>query len=145
MLLKRVLEEAGYQVPGAVNGRQGLELFRARPVDLVITDIAMPEMNGLDLILELTKAFPDIKVIAMSGASPEDLQKAGLLGARHTFQKPLDLPLLMRTVHYELCHSRPSPTRSRRATAPSGRLLEGRPASTVARYRPAPDHPSLCA
>ncbi len=103
-LLQQALEDAGYQVFEAANGRQGLEIFRARPTDLVITDIAMPEMNGLDLILELTKAFLDIKVIAMTGASSEELQKAKLLGARQTFQKPLDLPTLLRAVEYELRH-----------------------------------------
>ena len=61
-------------------------------------------MNGLDLILELTKAFLDIKVIAMTGASSEELQKAKLLGARQTFQKPLDLQALLRAVEYELRH-----------------------------------------
>jgi DNA-binding NtrC family response regulator len=103
-LLQQALEDAGYQVFEAANGRQGLELFLARPTDLVITDIAMPEMNGLDLILALTKAFLDIKVIAMTGACSEELQKAKLLGARQTFQKPLDLQALLRAVEYELRH-----------------------------------------
>lgn len=104
MLLARVLEDAGYQVCEAVNGRQGLERFRAQPVDLVITDLEMPEMNGLDVILELTHAFLDVKVIAMSGRSVEELSKAKLLGARQTFVKPLDLPSLLHAVQYELQH-----------------------------------------
>ena len=104
MLLKRVLEDAGYQVVEAANGRQGLECFRANPADLVITDLAMPEMDGLELILELTRAFLDVKVIAMSGVASEELQAAKLLGARHTFPKPFDLPMLLRAVQYELKH-----------------------------------------
>ena len=104
MLLARVLEDAGYQVYEATNGRQGLEQFHARPVDLVITDLEMPEMNGLEVILELTRAFLDVKVIAMSGRATEELQKAKLLGARQTFPKPLDLHALLHAVQYELQH-----------------------------------------
>jgi CheY-like chemotaxis protein len=104
VLLAQILEDAGYQTYEAANGREGLEQFRAKPMDLVITDLEMPEMNGLDLILELTRAFLDVKVIAVSGHSPDDLQTARLLGARQTFQKPLDLSALLRAVQYELLH-----------------------------------------
>jgi DNA-binding NarL/FixJ family response regulator len=53
----------------------------------------MPEMNGLELMLELTRSFPNVKVIAMSGGleSAGTLNVAKLLGARQTFQKPLDI------------------------------------------------------
>jgi len=104
MLLARVLEDAGYQVYEAANGRLGLEWFRAQPVDLVITDLEMPEMNGLEVILELTRAFLDVKVIAMSGHSAIELSRAKLFGARQTFSKPLDLDALLHAVQYELQH-----------------------------------------
>lgn len=104
MMLKRALEDAGYQVAEAANGRQGLERFRATPADLVITDLAMTEMNGLELILELTRAFLDVKVIAVSGDASDGLQAAKLLGARQTFPKPFDLSALLRAVDYELKH-----------------------------------------
>ncbi len=103
-LLAQVLEEAGYQVYQAVDGRQGLAQFHAQPVDLVLTDLEMPEMDGLDLILELTRTFLDVKVIAMSGHSAGKLQTARLLGARQTFVKPLNLPELLRAIEYELLH-----------------------------------------
>jgi CheY-like chemotaxis protein len=103
-LLRRVLEDDGYQVCEADNGRQGVQRFHEQPTDLVITDLEMPEMNGLEVILDLTRAFLDVKVIAMSGLSPDELQKAKLLGARHTFPKPLDLQALLRAVQYELQH-----------------------------------------
>lgn len=103
-LLAQILEDAGYQIYEAANGREGLERFRVEPMDLVITDLEMPEMNGLDLILELTRAFLNVKVIAMSGHSSDELQTARLLGARQTFAKPLDLPMLLRAVQYELLH-----------------------------------------
>ena len=103
-LLAHVLKEAGYEVCEAADGREGLEQFRAQSVDLVITDLEMPEMTGLELILELTRTFLNVKVIAMSGMSAEDLPKARLMGARQTFPKPLDLPALLYAVQYELQH-----------------------------------------
>ncbi|MDH4302199.1 MAG: response regulator [Nitrospira sp.] len=103
-LLAQVLQDAGYQVCEAANGRQGLQLFYMQPMDLVITDLEMPEMTGLEVILALTRAFLDVKVIAMSGRSEDDLQKARLMGARQTFAKPLDLPALLNAVQYELQH-----------------------------------------
>lgn len=103
-LLRRVLEGAGYQVDEAVNGREGLTRFRTQPADLVITDLAMPEVTGLEVMLELTRAFLDVKVIAMSGNSPDELQAAKLLGARHAFSKPFDLQAMLRAVQYELRH-----------------------------------------
>jgi len=104
LLIRRVLEDAGYQIYEAANGRQGLEQFHAHPVDLVLTDLDMPEMTGLEVILALTRAFLDVKVLAMSGLSAEELQKAKLLGARQTMSKPLDLQTLLRAVQYELRH-----------------------------------------
>ncbi|HEV8327266.1 MAG TPA: response regulator [Nitrospiraceae bacterium] len=105
-LLRSVLEAAGYEVTEAANGRQGLERYRQRPTDLVITDILMPVMNGLDMLLELTREFLHAKVIAISGAGGEQnvLDVAKLLGIRQTFQKPFSMPQLLRAVRYELDH-----------------------------------------
>ena len=103
-LLAHVLTETGYHVSVADNGRRGVERFHAQPVDLVITDLEMPELNGLEVLLALTRAFLDVKVIAISGRSADDLQKAKLMGARQTFAKPLDLPALLNAVQYELRH-----------------------------------------
>ena len=96
----------GYEVTEAINGRQGLELYRQRPTDLVITDILMPELNGLEMLLALTREFIHAKVIAISGIDGEKhvLDVAKLLGARQTFQKPLSLPQLLDAVRYELEH-----------------------------------------
>ena len=104
MLLALTLQDAGYHVCEAANGRQGVEQFQAQPMDLVITDLEMPEMNGLEVILVLTRAFLNVKVIAMSGHSVDELQKARLLGARQIFAKPLDLPALLHGIQYELQH-----------------------------------------
>ncbi len=105
-LLRFALEAAGYEVTEAANGRQGLERYRHRPTDLIITDIAMPELNGLDMLLDLTREFLQAKVIAISGAGGEQnvLDVAKLFGARQTFQKPFSLPQLLDAVRYELEH-----------------------------------------
>lgn len=105
-LLRTTLEFAGHEVVEGPNGRIGLALYRHKPTDLVITDIAMPEMNGLDMILELTREFFHTKVIAISGEGGETnvLDVAKLLGARQTFRKPLSMTRLLDAVRYELAH-----------------------------------------
>jgi CheY-like chemotaxis protein len=105
-LLRSALEAAGYEVTEATNGRQGLDLYRQRPADLVITDILMPELSGLEMLLALTREFIHAKVIAISGAGEEKsvLGVAKLLGARQTFPKPLSIPQLLEAVRYELEH-----------------------------------------
>ena len=105
-LLRTTLESAGYQVMEAANGRVGLDLYRLKPTDLIITDIAMPELNGLELTLALTRQFLHAKVIAISGESGENnvLDVAKLLGARRTFHKPFSMTKLLDAVRYELEH-----------------------------------------
>jgi two-component system, response regulator, stage 0 sporulation protein F len=105
-LLRFALEAAGYEVTEAVNGRQGLERYRQRPTDVVVVDMLMPVMNGLDMLLDLTREFLHTKVIAISGAGGDQnvLDVAKLLGARQTFQKPLSMSQLLNAVRYELEH-----------------------------------------
>ena len=105
-LLRVALEGAGHEVRDATNGRRGLALYRERAVDVIITDILMPEMTGLELLLELTRNFLNVNVIAISGAleGEGELNVAKLLGARQTFQKPFDMKKLLSAVRYELAH-----------------------------------------
>ena len=105
-LLRVALEGAGHEVRDASNGRRGLALYRERAADLIITDIVMPEMTGLELLLELTRNFLNVKVIAISGApeSEGELNVAKLLGARQTFQKPFEMEKLLSAVRYDLAH-----------------------------------------
>jgi two-component system response regulator (stage 0 sporulation protein F) len=106
VLLRSALTAAGYEVVEAANGRQGLDLYRHKPTDLVITDIAMPELNGLDMMLELTRHLLHAKVIAISGGGGEKnvLDVAKLLGARRTLQKPFSMLQVLDAVRYELAH-----------------------------------------
>jgi CheY-like chemotaxis protein len=105
-LLRAALEGDGHEVLEASNGLLGLERCRERAPDLIITDMLMPEMNGLELMLELNRSFPNVKVIAISGGPEMEsgLHAAKLLGARQTFQKPLDIRALLDAVRYELAY-----------------------------------------
>ena len=93
LMIKKMIEKAGHEVDIALNGREGLELFEINTPDLVITDIIMPQKEGLEIILELRKKHPDLKIIAISGGGrfgPEGyLPSAKLFGANMIFQKPL--------------------------------------------------------
>lgn len=92
LMLKKMLEKAGYEDDLAANGREGMALFNRDSADLVITDIIMPDKEGLELILEMKKQSPGLKIIAMSGGgriSPESyLECAKHFGAEKVFQKP---------------------------------------------------------
>ena len=106
LLFSEVLQTAGYEVIEASSGREGLAVYRQRPSDLVIVDLLMPEMNGLDTIMELTREFLNVKAIAISGMGVDQSQfnTAKLLGARQTLRKPLGMEDLVYAVRYELAH-----------------------------------------
>ena len=90
--LVTVLERAGHVVTAASNGRDGVAKFREEPSQVVITDIIMPEKDGIETILDLRREHPDLKVIAISGGgrtTPENyLHSARLLGADKAIRKP---------------------------------------------------------
>jgi len=101
-MLKKVLEKNGYDVIEAVNGNQGIKLYEQLLPDLIITDLIMPEKEGLESIRELKKINPDVKIIAMSGGGIADpkvyLNLATKLGAVHTFAKPVENEILVSTI-----------------------------------------------
>jgi len=102
MLIRKILEREGYEVMEASNGKEGIKHYRANPADLVITDIIMPEKEGIETILDLRKDFPDVKVIAMSGGGHEEadsyLKIAKQVGAVETMNKPIKNEDLVRIV-----------------------------------------------
>ena len=93
LMIKKMLEKAGHEVAIALNGKEGMLLFEKNKPDLLITDIIMPEKEGLETIFELRKMYPDLKIIAISGGGrihPEGyLPSAKHFGANLIFQKPL--------------------------------------------------------
>jgi len=95
-VLSGVLTRMGHTVSQATNGVEGLRKFRDAPADLVITDLVMPEKEGIETILELRSTHPHTKIIAMSGAlgtdaAHENLRSARLLGATKTLLKPFHM------------------------------------------------------
>src|SRR6185369_2584061 len=68
-VLAMALVQAGYTVVHAESGRQGTALFRATPADLVITDLVMPDREGIETIVTLHRERPDLPIIAMSGGA----------------------------------------------------------------------------
>jgi len=68
-MLRQMLEREGYEVVDAPDGKEGIRLYRDEPADLIITDIIMPEKEGIGTIFELRRDFPDVKIIAISGGS----------------------------------------------------------------------------
>jgi CheY-like chemotaxis protein len=104
MLFQVALEGAGYRVLTADNGPHGLRLLQHQEVDLILVDIFMPEMDGLELIPLLRKTRPACKIIAMSGGSWEwdYLDSAKQLGANDTLKKPFSLQELLDVVSSQL-------------------------------------------
>ena len=108
-LIRRFLETSGHEVLEAHNGEAGLRTFEESSPDLVITDIIMPDRDGLEIIQEVRKQKPRTKIIAMSGGGKyltmDFLTVAQRLGADRSLQKPIDFELLVDTVN-ELAQSR---------------------------------------
>jgi DNA-binding response OmpR family regulator len=103
-LFKTALEEAGYGVMVADSGKQGLCLLHDQAADLILVDIFMPGMDGLELIRQMRKIRPASKIIAMSGGSAEwnFLDVAKMMGAHGTLKKPLGLKELRNAVSSQL-------------------------------------------
>jgi PAS domain S-box-containing protein len=97
--LRTILEGAGYTVTEAPNGQLALEKARAGTVDLVITDLVMPEREGIETIQILRKTAPEIGIVAISGAfGGQFLQMAKMLGAQAVLSKPVSAELLLAKV-----------------------------------------------
>ena len=99
-ILGHVLKEAGHEVNVAADGPEGIKQHRAAPADLIITDLFMPEQEGLETIRQLHREFPELAIIAMSGVDPTNtmLTIALKLGAAKVLQKPFDVEKLLKTV-----------------------------------------------
>jgi CheY-like chemotaxis protein len=115
-VLATALTASGHTVMQAANGRQALALFRTEPADLIITDLVMPDREGLEIIATLHRAQPELPIIAMSGGAIHSklyLAMAAKLGARHTLSKPFAPATLLRVIAELL----PPPSHPRSPTA----------------------------
>jgi len=101
-MLRKVLERAGYDVEDAADGKIGTKIHRQEPVDLVVTDLIMPEKEGIETIREFRRDFPQLKIIAISGGGRIGangyLSVAKTMGAHRIFSKPFDLKKFAETV-----------------------------------------------
>jgi len=109
--MRRVLERYGHEVVEAADGRQALQAIVGTPCDLVITDINMPEMDGIEVIMALSERQPGLPIIAISGGGrlPKDLllTSADMLGAVTTLAKPFEVPDMIAAVERALAESGP--------------------------------------
>jgi CheY-like chemotaxis protein len=101
-MLRVMLVSGGYEVQEAASGETGIVSYRQQRTDLVITDILMPDMEGLETIRTLVAMDPDVRIIAVSGSNPgwveEYLKDATAFGARRVLQKPVTLNQLLTVV-----------------------------------------------
>lgn len=103
-LFNQMLSRKGFDVVTADNGRIALQKLERSPVELVITDIFMPELDGIEFIAEVNKIKPDLKIIAISGGysfiRPEQyLSIAKNLGAVTILEKPVKSHKLIQTIN----------------------------------------------
>jgi len=93
-MFAELLKRNNYEVIESPDGRYATELYAEHQPDLVITDIIMPEKEGIETILDLKRKFQSIKLIAISGGGRtnalDNLRSARLLGADRTFEKPFE-------------------------------------------------------
>lgn len=107
--IREILEDAGHEVLEAANGLSGIQIQRSQRADLVITDIFMPEKEGMSTIRDLCAEFPEIRTIAMSGGkedltAPEGfIELARRFGARGTIAKPFKVDDFLAVVNQVLC------------------------------------------
>lgn len=101
-MLKQTLEKAGYDVMVAADGAVGLRFFQLQQVDLIITDILMPEKDGWETIRDIRTHFPDAKIIAISGGRASGAYRyltiARRLGADRIFTKPIEREKLLAAI-----------------------------------------------
>jgi CheY-like chemotaxis protein len=100
--IKIILELARFQVSVAANGREALEIQRQCRIDIVLTDLFMPEMDGIETIQQLRQNDPHIQIAAISGAEPSMLERLSVvireLGVTQVLRKPVDPPTILAVV-----------------------------------------------
>jgi DNA-binding response OmpR family regulator len=108
VMLSEALISEGFLVREASDGSQGLKHYAERPTDLVITDLVMPEKEGLEMIVEIKQLHSEVKIIAMSGggrgSSQNYLKMAKAFGARLVLAKPFTHREMLEAISQVLEH-----------------------------------------
>jgi len=106
-----ILTREGFSVEEASDGATGIAMFRKNPPDLVITDVFMPNRDGIEVVMELKRSYPHIKIIAMTGGGRMRMMEIGsaanILGADHMLHKPFERESLLAAVSAVLGTSSP--------------------------------------
>jgi len=101
--LREILQAAGHEVTEATNGNEGITLHKVQPFDLIITDIIMPEKEGVETIIELKRDYPDLMIIGISGGGRtrnlDFLKLAEQFGAEKVLAKPFTEDELLECVN----------------------------------------------
>ena len=101
-VLRRVLEIEGHTVSDAPDGKAALRYFAGNPADLVISDIYMPDMDGIQFLMRVREAFPEARIVAMSGGGQISKEKvlgaASILGAVDVLEKPFTVENVLEIV-----------------------------------------------
>lgn len=101
-IIRHVLTAAGHRVAEAGNGAEATKIFGREAFDIVITDVIMPEKDGMQVISELRKKRPDVRIVAMSGGGhvsrDQYLKLAKALGAHAVLEKPFSNQALLAAV-----------------------------------------------
>lgn len=98
--IEQALQTVGHKVSSAGGGPEAIRSFQQDPVDLLITDIFMPDQDGIQLITYFRKQFPDLPIIAITGnPRGNTLEMASLLGAAAALQKPFSVEELLNAVN----------------------------------------------
>ena len=90
VILEKLLEQAGHKVYFASDGEQAFKTYLKNSIEIIITDLNMPHVDGLEFIEAVLALFPEAVIIAVSGKGPDDLDAALSAGARVALSKPID-------------------------------------------------------
>jgi len=115
-MLRTVLGDDKYSFAEASNGLEALAIMETQSIDLILTDVIMPDCDGIELVMSVRKKLPDIKVIVMSGGgrvrADHYLNLAEKLGAARVFEKPFNTAELRDTVSELLMDAEPASEKS---------------------------------
>jgi len=101
--LSRALQEEGYEVSTAQSGEEALNIMTEWKFDLVVTDLRLPQLNGMDLLREIKRRFPQCKVLMISAfGTPKVRDEAMREGVLQFFDKPFDIKELRESVRSAL-------------------------------------------
>ena len=101
-IVRKMLERAGHEVVDVENGRAGLDRLERAPFDLIVTDIIMPDVEGIEVLMTVRERHPSIAAVAMSGGgrmgNVDFLEVARKLGAAATLEKPFTQDALLKAI-----------------------------------------------